>query len=358
MKAFKSFLLFAVPIALLVSSCHKEEKELSPQQPVETIRSSSLIGSTTQALSSDIAFCSQAEVTLCAGRTVQMGNVTVKTTLDNITYITYTTTQNWIIKELHLYVGEDSGIPTGGGNAAPGLFPYAKTFSSPWVVNSYTFIIADLPSTYTIAAHASVAKVKGNTIIEQQTAWGDGCKGTKINSSGGGAWGTKFTYSCASCIQEPDPNICAQPYKYFFDSANYDGSSIPWYDCNDEAEGYVTVAGFGYTEEEGRGIYKSSYTVSNNETTTGSLDPTTATVTNSTMPDAKSAFVHLAALKLSYTDYAQHATLASNVATVETWLKTKGKLSPTNLPNNASPAIRTALKYVETWIAEHPCQGR
>jgi hypothetical protein len=355
MKTFKSLLLLAVPFSLLLSSCTKEEHAFIAEQPIENVRSSSLIGSTTEALNADLSFCSSQEVTLCAGRTVQMGTVSVKTTADNITYVTYTTAQNWIIKELHLYVGEEAGIPTsGGGNAAPGLFPYTKTFSSPWVVKSYTFIIADLPSTYTVAAHASVARVKGNTIIEQQTAWADGCKGTKINPSGGGAWGTKFTYSCTSCIQELDPNICAQPYRFFFDSANYDGSTIAWYDCNEEAEGHVTVAGFNYCEEEGRAIYKAGV-----QTTTESTSLSNTTLNGgSAMEDAKSAFVHLAALKLSYTDYAQHPTLAAHVATVETWLGTKGKISPENLPNNANTVTRTAIAYVVDWIAAHPCQGR
>jgi hypothetical protein len=340
MKNFKSFLLIALPLAVAFVSCKKTEHEVVPAQPLEQHRSSTLIGGTTGTLSTDLLFCSTMEVPLCAGRTVTMGTITVKTTRDNITYITYTTKDNWIIKELHLYAGPESEIPLGpGGNPAPGLFPYSVTFTAPWIVNSYTFIIADLPTEYTIAAHASVAKVRGITIIEQQTAWGDGCKGTKINPATGGSWGTKFTYSSATCAPEPD--ICSQPYEYFFDSANYDGSNIAWYDCNGEEEGQVTVAGFQYTEQEGRDIYN-----------TVNADGTAF------MPDAKEAFIHLAALKLSYTDYTQHSTLSAHVITVEDWLATKGKLSTTNLPDNANTNVRNSLQYIVDWIAAHPCMGR
>jgi hypothetical protein len=338
MKTNQLFLLAALSVSLSFISCRQKDAPLTA--PSEKIRSSTLLGMTND-LGADLFYCSEKSVPLCAGQNVPMGNVTIRTSPENITFVTFTTNANWMIKELHLFVGTDNEIPrTGSGNPVPGRFPYTKTFSAPFTVKSYTFIVGQLPVNYAVAAHASVLKLSGNgAVLQQQTAWGDGCSGTPIHA--GGQWGTKYGYSSSNCQSAPD--ICSQPYRYFFDSLNYDGTNIPWYDCNElgSINGDVTVAGFHYTEAEGRAIFKTS-----NPNNSGF------------MVDGKRAFVNISALRLSYTDYPLDTALSKSVNAVEAWLATKGKLSPDNLPVSSNHAVASAIAYVEDWIVAHPCQGR
>ena len=296
---------------------------------------------------SGIIFCTRMTVPLCTSRGVNIGTVTVKTGDDKNTYVTYELIPNWYFYEINLYVGTEAGIPlTSYGYANPTRFPYEKSLNSP--KQSWTFRISGLPSFFTVAAQATAVKVTYNRIGDMQTAWGDGCSGTRINLLN---WATKFVYIKGNCMTEEE-DICAKPVNYFFDST-VNGADIAWPDVNGSGivldvlglpilgsgNGNMTIGGHNYTEAEGRDIFN--------------------TVTTGVMPDSKNGFIHLATLKLSYTSYAQakDATLLSAVATIESWLAAKGKLSPTNLPTgNAS--VRNASNYLATWIKIYTCSDR
>jgi hypothetical protein len=343
MKTFKSVWLLAAILSVVFFSCRKS-LDFEPgtrSQNNSTNISSEAVSSTTVAgysLLTQVTFCSPVTVPICAGQNSNIGSITVKTGSDNNVYVTYTLKGNWFLTQLHLFAGDDAGIPiNGSGNPVPGLFPYTYTFSAPYTVQEYTFIIPNIPSTCTIAAHASVAKIStgnGNIIVlDQQTAWGDGCTGTRITSQGN--WGTKFTYNKGNC--EP-PEICSKAVHYYFDST-LNGEDIPWVDVNGTgtSNGDVTIGGYSYSEDEGRAIYN--------------------TIDVNSMSDAKKAFMNVATLRLSFTNYSQEADLLLAVTTIDTWLATCGKLSPSNLPAY-NYAVRGAADYIHSWIGTHICPDR
>ena len=139
--------------------------------------------------------CVATEVTLIAGQTINSGTVTV-TNDANFIYVTYTTTNGWVLSQTHLYVGDCALIPVNNpGNPIPGQFPYASAHNN---VTSYTYQIplSQIPvgSCGCIAAHAVVKQYNSsNQVINTQTAWGNG---TLINLTGGN-WVMKFDYcSC------------------------------------------------------------------------------------------------------------------------------------------------------------------
>ena len=354
MKTFKPITLLLALTCMFCMSCQKNsafysndtldtQGTRSDEFALKVIPEEDLLSLST------ITFCSPKIVPLCAGQNIDMGTVTVKTGSDDNVYVTYTTKGNWYLRELHLYVGDDSSIPsTSDGNPIPGHFPYTKIFALPFSVQQYTFIIPNASSSMTIAAHAAVVKISiGNgAIIDQQTAWGDGCSGTPINGSTSGNWGTKFTYLKGNCSA---PEICSRPVHYFFDST-LSGVDIPWVDVNGSTlvldilgqpilgtdNGNVTVAGYNYTEAEGREIYK-------------------------TLPDgisdARDGFAVVATLKLSSTNYPQDVELLAAVTTIETWLVNRGKLTPYNL-NATSWSARNAVNLIKSWIAHNTCADR
>ena len=138
--------------------------------------------------------CLPKVVTLFAGQTIDAGNVTV-TNDANFIYVTYNTTNGYVLTQTHLYVGECALIPVNRpGNPIPGQFPYASPHNN---VTSYTYQIPIMAipvgSCGCIAAHAVVVKLDAaGAVVDQQTAWGNG---TVINPDG--QWGMKFDYcSC------------------------------------------------------------------------------------------------------------------------------------------------------------------
>ncbi|HWJ91045.1 MAG TPA: hypothetical protein VNR87_08020 [Flavisolibacter sp.] len=286
----------------------------------------------------NLTFCNAKTVPICAGQTMNVGEVSVQTAIDGKTYVTYTVRGLWYIKELHLYAGDQEDIPlNNSGSPAPGQFPYTKTFTVPYVNQKYTFVIDNLPSAYVVAAHASLVKITSNgTQIDAQTGWGDGCTGKKIVEQG--SWGTFVNYVGSACTiaQAATENIelCSFPINNFFwiDQANPDAKywRVP----------SVTVGGYSYTESEAKAISATG----DNNSGPGSGNP----------QDSKFAFVRAATLKLSSTEYQKSPILAPAMDAIEGWLKTQGKLSPTNLPTG-NATVKNAASLIDTWIQTHSC---
>lgn len=139
--------------------------------------------------------CIPTEVMLVAGQTMDAGTVTVSND-ENFIYVTYTTTNGWVLTQTHLYVGDCALIPVNNpGNPIPGQFPYAGAHNN---VTTYTYQVPisaiPLEGCGCIAAHAVVKKYNSsNQVIDTQTGWGNG---VRINLTGGN-WGMKFDYcSC------------------------------------------------------------------------------------------------------------------------------------------------------------------
>lgn len=149
-------------------------------------------------ISGRIEDCIPTEVLLIAGQTMTAGTITVSNDADFI-YVTYTTTNGWVLTQTHLYVGDCALIPVNNpGNPIPGQFPYKAVHNN---ITSYTYTvpISQIPAggCGCIAAHSVVKQLNGSGgTIQTQTGWG---QGTLINLTGGN-WGMKFDY--CSCVPE------------------------------------------------------------------------------------------------------------------------------------------------------------
>jgi hypothetical protein len=106
--------------------------------------------------------------------------------------------------------------------------------------------------------------------------------------------------------------------------------------------GTVTIGGFVYTEAEGRAIWNCS--------NAGGIK------------DSKKGFTQVAALKLSNAYPTGNAGIDADVATIENWLATKGKLvACSNLPNQTAGEIAAygnaaaAAGRIGDWINANHC---
>jgi len=138
----------------------------------------------------------EAEFTLYAGQSINVGSIVITNDDDNI-YVTYNTTGGWVLNETHLFVGELNDMPaTPNGNPKIGLFPYKDSHNG---VSSFTLSIPineDLEC-YVVAAHASVSlpgtEEEG---AQTETAWSTG---EQINESG--SWATYSEYCLSDCCE-------------------------------------------------------------------------------------------------------------------------------------------------------------
>ncbi len=160
-------------------------------------------------------------VDLIAGQHINIGKVTVSND-DTTLYVKYETTSDWPLKETHLYVGPESGIPlNGGGNPKIGHFPYSETHNN---VYSYTYEIdlADFDECFVVVTHA---------VSRGETAFGCGDK-----EFPGKRWGCYFDY----CKQECEDDECIEAYALW---NNGDGSL-----CVDNGDGlnFITEVSYGF----------------------------------------------------------------------------------------------------------------
>jgi hypothetical protein len=199
---FSAFLLATV---LSYFSCQKTDQEqvntaVQPAPPAQQTQQYVIIPESDGQgpVGGRIDGCFPEEVELIAGQTMNAGNVTVSNDADFI-YVTYSTTNGWVLTQTHLYVGDCALIPVNNpGNPIPGQFPYSGTHAN-LTTYTYQIPIAQIPagSCGCIAAHSVVKQYNSNNqVINTQTAWGNG---VRINLTGGN-WGMKFDY--CSCTPE------------------------------------------------------------------------------------------------------------------------------------------------------------
>lgn len=196
MKRFKFVLLGAFIVlfsALLFESC---TNEMMDQQEEEQ----SIVSATRSAES--IVYCGEVtEVNLLAGQYIVAGTVVVGNDSENL-YVTYKTTGGWMLKAIHLYVGDCGAIPVNkAGNPQPWLFPYKMNFDPYVTTQVFTIPLSALPEgEFCVAAKADV--VKGG---QSETAWG---KGTQFVE--GKNWGMHFSYTVQECEEEKEEAKCYQ----------------------------------------------------------------------------------------------------------------------------------------------------
>ena len=299
--------------SLVFTSCSKEDSN-QPANISDGLKSVSY--------KAGAEYCGQvASVNLIAGQFTNVGSVSVGNDNDSI-YVTYTTTGQWRMRQLHLYVGKCSMIPiTKSGNPIPGQFPYTKRFGS-YSATTYTFSFPRtmFDSCFCVAAHAEVARANGSGA---ETAWGQGTRFVKK-----GNWGMYFSACKQPCVDPCAPKPfegCAYTPGSLFDA---EGSQyLNWPDAT------LSIGGFLYTKSEITDLYALRLETN----------------------DAWRAFIAIAAIKASGQNVASDEGILCKVAEVEAWLSSLNKLDGNNLPSPAPSAVAGAISTLEQWIAAHPC---
>lgn len=182
-KVLNTMLLVYSIIALI--SCSKDVASSNPKPETDVIRSA--------AKSTNNNFnCTAKTVTLIAGQNINAGTVDV-TNDANYIYVKYSTTNGYVLKETHLYVGKCDSVPVNKQmNPVPGRFPFISYHNK---ITTYLYKVPiksiGLGNCGCIAAHAAVVKYNSNgQLIDSQTGWGNG---VSINPNAGN-WGMKFSY--------------------------------------------------------------------------------------------------------------------------------------------------------------------
>jgi len=109
-------------------------------------------------------------------------------------YVTYNTSNGWIIKKTHLYVGTETNFPK---SASPELFPYKTDHGIGVTSYTYTIPLSILKTCVVISAHAEVEQIDADgKTIQSQTAW---CSGVNCGDNGD-SWAMKFGYCRQKCV--------------------------------------------------------------------------------------------------------------------------------------------------------------
>lgn len=147
------------------------------------------------------------EVTLYAGRTIDVGTVAVSNDSENL-YVRFTTTDGWVLDKTHLAVGTSlDDIPrTKKGVPIVGSFPHKTTHTS---INEYVYVINLKQAGYAvntelyIAAHADLSLLDNfGNVVQKEGGWGNGAIFSNKN------WATYFGYSIQPrSLNEKDVSI-------------------------------------------------------------------------------------------------------------------------------------------------------
>lgn len=194
-------LIVAVLSSMVLISCSQDQEEMlfNADQPNGIVSAPLKVGSV------DTEYCgTPLTVDLLAGKTIVSGSVTVANDEDNL-YVTYSTTDGWLMSQIHLYVGTSAGLPVNkAGNPTIGQFPYKVSFSPYAASYTFTLPLSTFPEVMTVAAHAVVFKTDGSgAIVQSETGWGNGINFAK-------SWAMKYEYTKQVCVVEPPVEQCYQ----------------------------------------------------------------------------------------------------------------------------------------------------
>jgi hypothetical protein len=120
---------------------------------------------------------------LIAGNYIDVGNVNIYCNNENV-FIEYETTDEWYIKNTHLYVGDIELIPT-NKNEIPNPLRFKNKTVCPKQTQSEIYMISksSLPSNFAVAAHAKVKREVNGMKTKTETAW---CEGERFSTD---SWG-------------------------------------------------------------------------------------------------------------------------------------------------------------------------
>lgn len=120
---------------------------------------------------------------LMAGNYVDVGNVNIYCDDENV-FIEYETTDEWFIKNTHLYVGDIELIPTNKCQIPnPLRFPISSVCPKQSQSEIYMISKSSLPSNFAVSAHAEVKREVNDMETKTETAW---CEGDRFSTD---SWG-------------------------------------------------------------------------------------------------------------------------------------------------------------------------
>jgi hypothetical protein len=121
--------------------------------------------------------CPDQTANLIAGQHIDAGSVSITNDGDSL-LVTITADAPWLLSEAHVYAGFGPAPTNRRGIVVPGQFPYKAAFSPATSSYSLAIALSDLDGscgeTLTVVTHAVVVKLNGGTVVEEQTAFGDG----------------------------------------------------------------------------------------------------------------------------------------------------------------------------------------
>ncbi len=193
----KWFIGILLILAALVS-CSKpengDELSLLSNDPIEAIAVA--LKNPAASIQADIKgisdTCHSRTFTLLAGKTTDIGTVVVANDL-NFIYVTYNTTGDWDLSEVHLYVLDYEPAE----RLAPGQAPF-KSGILPDGTTTYTFTI---PLSETLLCGSSIW-LQAHATVDTETAFG----GTIVPDPENGAWYGNIAYTVECC--EPPEEEC------------------------------------------------------------------------------------------------------------------------------------------------------
>lgn len=145
---------------------------------------------------------------LLAGQYTNIGQVCVSNDKDFL-YVKYQTQDEWLLNDLHLYVGTSlDALPvTKKGNPKIGNFPYSEEGVN---TNYFEFKLPlsilgtiDCGASISIAAHASVQRLLDGGSYQEETAWSEGTRFVEK-----GNWGTYSVYEYSCVVTPPQVGTC------------------------------------------------------------------------------------------------------------------------------------------------------
>lgn len=196
-KSILYFFVLAVMTAFVGYSCDSNEVTSSEEEAISVSQFRSVNVC-------DIEPCGEVKtVNLIAGQNIVAGSIMYGNDADYV-YVHYTTTGDWKMKAVQLYVGDCALIPVNkAGNPTIGKFPYKATFTEYQTAYTFAIPIDQLPDCMCIAAHAELVRVVNGEVVQSETGWGEG---TRLVTQG--SWAMKFEYCKQLC--EPEVEKCYQ----------------------------------------------------------------------------------------------------------------------------------------------------
>lgn len=122
---------------------------------------------------------------LMAGEYLDVGDVNIYCDDENV-FIEYETTDDWFLRNIHLYVGDLEFIPTDKNELPnPNRFPIRTVCPNQTQSKIYVVSKSILPENFAVSAHAEVKREVNGIETKTETAW---CEGDHFSTHGNGMY--------------------------------------------------------------------------------------------------------------------------------------------------------------------------